>query len=179
MRKALTYTTGELAEKLKQKDKAAFIQLYDNYSKSLLGLITTIVKDDELAEDILQDVFVKIWRNIDSYNREKGTLFTWMLNIARNTSIDTLRSKVKKHEVLSLENNLELVGGMHNTSLNTDTLGVKKIVDTLKPEYKEIIDLVYFSGFTQEEISKKINIPLGTVKTRVRSALIELRKAFV
>lgn len=179
MRKCLTYNSGELAEKLKQKDKAAFVQLYDNYSKALLGLITTIVKDDELAEDILQDVFVKIWRNIDSYNKEKGTLFTWMLNIARNTSIDTLRSKVKKHEVLSLENNLELVGAIHSTSLNTDTLGVKKVVDTLKPEYKEIIDLVYFSGFTQEEISKKINIPLGTVKTRVRSALIELRKSFL
>jgi len=179
LRKTLPYNPIELAEKLKGKDKAAFGILYDNYSKSLLGLIATIVKDDELAEDILQDVFVKIWRNIDSYNKEKGTLFTWMLNIARNTSIDTLRSKVRKAEVISLENNLELVAVKHNISLNTDTLGVKKVVDTLKPEHKEIIDLVYFLGFTQEEIAKKINIPLGTVKTRVRTALIELRKAFV
>lgn len=178
MKKPLPYSEAELVEKLKNQDKEAFSLLYDNYSSALYGLICTIVKDDEAAQDILQDVFVKIWGNILSYKKEKGTLFTWMLNIARNTSIDTLRSKNKKYEIRTLESDVYIVDVNHNTTLNTDTLGVKQAVAKLKLEHKEMIDLVYFGGYTQDEISKEMNMPLGTVKTRVRAALIELRKLF-
>lgn len=167
LKQHLPYSTRELAEKLKQKDKAAFALLYDNYSRALLGVINTIVKDSELAEDILQDVFVKIWRGMDSYDKEKGTLFTWMLNIARNTSIDSLRSKNKKQSSIKIEDNEQLIDFHNNTSMNTDTIGVKSVVARLKPEHKDLIDLVYFGGYTQEEIAQKNNIPLGTVKTRI------------
>ena len=121
---------------------------------------------------------MKIWRSMDSYNKEKGTLFTWMLNIARNTSIDALRSKSKKQPPLKIENNELLVDHYNNTSMNTDTIGVKSVVAKLKPEHKDLIDLVYFGGYTQEEIAQKTNIPLGTVKTRIRLALTELRKMY-
>ena len=86
-------TQEELIPLLLKKDDRSFTLLYDNYSKSLYGVIFTLIKDREEAEDVLQEVFVKIWKNIDSYNESKGRLYTWMLNIARNTSIDKLRSK--------------------------------------------------------------------------------------
>ena len=178
MKKPFPYSETELVERLKNQDKEAFSLLYDNYSSALYGLISTIVKDDEAAQDILQDVFIKIWKNMPSYKKEKGTLFTWMLNIARNTSIDTLRSKNKKYEIRPIESDVYILDNNHNTSLNTDTLGVKQAVEKLKIEHREMIDLVYFGGYTQYEISKEMNMPLGTVKTRVRAALIELRKLF-
>mgnify|MGYP001766483760 CR=1 FL=1 len=86
-------TQEELIPLLLKKDDRSFTLLYDNYSKSLYGVIFTLIKDREEAEDVLQEVFIKIWKNIDSYNESKGRLYTWMLNIARNTSIDKLRSK--------------------------------------------------------------------------------------
>jgi RNA polymerase sigma factor (sigma-70 family) len=178
LKKPLPYSEAELVEKLKAGDTEAFSLLYDNYSSALYGIINSIVKDDEVAQDILQDVFVKIWKSVAGYKREKGTLFTWMLNIARNTSIDNLRSKNKKYEIRTIENDVYTVDKNHNTTLNTDTLGVKQAVAKLKLEHKEMIDLVYFGGYTQDEIAKEMNMPLGTVKTRVRAALIELRKLF-
>jgi len=178
LKKPLPYSETELIEKLKNQDTEAFSLLYDNYSSALYGIINTIVKDDEVAQDILQDVFMKIWKGVALYKREKGTLFTWMLNIARNTSIDNLRSKNKKYEIRNIENDVYTVDKNHNTTLNTDTLGVKQAVSKLKLEHKEMIDLVYFGGYTQDEIAKEMNMPLGTVKTRVRAALIELRKLF-
>lgn len=178
MKKPLPYSEAELVEKLQNQDTEAFSLLYDNYSSALYGIINTIVKDDEVAQDILQDVFVKIWKSVASYKREKGTLFTWMLNIARNTSIDNLRSKNKKYEIRNIENDVYVVDKNHNTTLNTDTLGVKQAVAKLKFEHKEMIDLVYFGGYTQDEIAKEMDMPLGTVKTRIRAALIELRKLF-
>ena len=178
MKRPLPYSVNELAERLQRNDKAAFSLLYDNYSQALLGLINTIVKDEDAAHDILQDVFVKIWRGIGSYNKEKGTLFTWMLNIARNTSIDTLRSKTNKQIIVKIDGNGHIVDLNNKTSFNTDTIGVKNVVSQLKAEHKELIDLVYFCGFTQEETASKLNMPLGTVKTRIRTALIELRKMY-
>ncbi len=86
-------TQEELLPLLLRKEEKAFTTLYDMYSKSLFSIITNLIKDREEAEDVLQEVFVKIWKNIDSYNQSKGRLYTWMLNITRNTAIDKLRSK--------------------------------------------------------------------------------------
>ncbi len=89
----LKLTEEELIERLKNRDKTAFSALYDSYSDALYGIIMKIVRTDPPAEDVLQEVFVKIWHKIDSYSHEKGTIFTWMLNISRNSGIDTLRSE--------------------------------------------------------------------------------------
>ncbi|HKR05783.1 MAG TPA: sigma-70 family RNA polymerase sigma factor [Bacteroidia bacterium] len=170
------YTEEELVRLLKEKSKPAFSYLYDNYSGALYGIVLRILNnDEETAQDILQESFVKIWKNIEAYDRSKGTLFTWMLNVTRNTAIDKLRT-LKRTAIQSIDDNVYNIDRQHSHKTNEDNIGVKEMVNKLKPEYKIIIDLAYFGGYTQEEISEKLNMPLGTVKTRARAALIELRK---
>ena len=170
------YDERELVLLLKQRSQTAFSYLYDNYSGALITIIKSIINDEELANDVLQEVFIKIWKQFESYDSHKGRLFTWMLNIARNASIDTLRSKgyqnsQQNHE---LTEDVYTKGGTSET--RTDQIGLRKLVQGLKEEYKVLIELSYFQGFTQDEISKMLSIPLGTVKTRLRNALIQLRE---
>lgn len=172
----LKYTETELIALLKKQDKAAFSYLYDNYSGALYGIVLKVLnREEEIAQDVLQEAFVKIWRKVDTYDSSKGSIFTWMLNIARNTAIDKLRS-IKRTSIQSLDDNVGIVDKQHNHTMREDRIGVKDVVEKLKPEHKTIIDLAYFEGYTQEEIAERLNMPLGTVKTRLRAALIELRK---
>jgi RNA polymerase sigma factor (sigma-70 family) len=170
------YTEAELIALLKARQQHAFGYLYDNYSGSLYSVILSIITDKELANDVLQEVFVKIWRQIETYDAVKGRLFTWMMNITRNASIDTLRSKGYQNS----QQNRELTEAVYDTagsiSSNIDKIGLRKLVHSLKPDYKVLVELAYFQGYTQEEISKLLDIPLGTVKTRLRAALIQLRE---
>lgn len=163
---------------LQRQDEKAFSYLYDNYAGALNGVICRMVDEPQLAEDILQEAFVKIWNNFSQYDSSKGRLFTWLINLTRNITIDTLRSKgYKKQQKISKDENY--VGNYRDKNFGIDkydTIGLQKKVANLKPEQKNIIDLAYFNGYTQEEISKQLGIPLGTVKTRMRSAIIELRK---
>lgn len=178
----------ELVAALKNGDQSALGILYDNYSAALFGVIMRIVEsqpsspsDRENAEDVLQEVFVKIWRNISSYDKSKGKLYTWLLNIARNLAIDSLR--VKDHKIKSqirnIDNSVNSINKQYNTSIHPDHIGLKELVDKMKPEYKLLIDKLYFEGYTQEEAAEELNIPLGTVKTRVRSAIAQLRTIFI
>ena len=175
MSETLSYTESELVKLLKQREQTAFSYLYDNYSGALYSVILSILQDKELANDVLQEVFIKVWRQIDQYDANKGRLFTWLVNISRNTSIDTLRSKSYNTQ----KQNRELTETVYNAagSINTETdkIGLRKIVNRLKEDQKVLIELAYFHGYTQDEISKFLNIPLGTVKTRLRSALILLK----
>lgn len=163
---------------MKNKDQAAFARLYDNYSGAIYSIILQIVNDEELANDILQEVFINIWRKIEMYDAEKGRLFTWMLNIARNASIDMLRSRgyrnSKKNQ--SIQENVDITVPGNTEQMNIDSIGLKKLLEKLKPEQRVLIDLSYFKGYTHEEIAEQENIPLGTVKTRIRNALIQLRE---
>jgi RNA polymerase sigma factor (sigma-70 family) len=174
----LKYSEEDLVAMLQVKDQNAFSYLYDNYSPALNAVIVRMVDDNQLAEDILQETFVKIWNNFGQYDASKGRLFTWMINITRNLTIDTLRSKgYKKQQKISQDENFVSSNQDKNFSAaKYDTIGIRKQVQNLKPDQKIIIDLAYFNGYTQEEISKEMSIPLGTVKTRMRSAIIELRK---
>jgi RNA polymerase sigma-70 factor, ECF subfamily len=173
-----TYSEEELIMSLQQEDQVAFSYLYDHYAGALNGVIYRMVEDTQLAEDILQEAFIKIWNNFKQYDHKKGRLFTWMVNITRNLTIDTLRSKgYKKQQKISQDENS--VSGYKDSSIDSnrfDSMGLRKQVANLKPDHKIIIDLAYFNGYTQEEISKQMGIPLGTVKTRMRSAIMELRK---
>lgn len=154
--------------------------LYDNFSDALYGIIFNIVQDEEIANDLLQDSFVKIWKNISSYDSSKGRLYTWMLNICRNTALDALRSKGFKmrNKIQNWEDSVNEFK-TSSESMNIDTIGLKKAVDLLKPEHRQIIDILYFQGYTQVEASEVLNMPLGTVKTRVKIALREIKKIFV
>ena len=139
-------TQEELIPLLLKKDDRSFTLLYDNYSKSLYGVIFTLIKDREEAEDVLQEVFVKIWKNIDSYNESKGRLYTWMLNIARNTSIDKLRSKGfnNNQKNLSADNFVHILDDNSKTINQIDAIGIKEFIKKLKPKCIQIIDLLFF-----------------------------------
>lgn len=178
MPETLKYAEEDLVLLLQSKDQQAFAYLYDNYSGALNGIIYRMVEDRELAEDILQEAFVKIWNNFTSYDTGKGRLFTWMLNLTRNLTIDTLRSKSykKQGKISNDENSVSNLTSDNNAAERFDAMGIRKQLVNLKPDQRKIIDLAYFNGYTQDEISKELDVPLGTVKTRMRTAIIELRK---
>lgn len=164
---------------LKERNNQAFGFLYDHYAGALYSIIKQIIIDNnELASDVLQEVFINIWRKIETYDPSKGRLFTWMLNIARNASIDTLRSKSYQNS----QKNQELPDNVYKEAVNpftlpnVDNIGLKKVLETLRPEQRVLVEMAYFKGFTHEEIAEIMAIPLGTVKTRIRNALLLLRQ---
>lgn len=175
-----TLSENDLVQAIRQKDKLGAEALYDMYSSSLYGIIYRIVQHEEIAEDLLQETFVKIWNSFSSYDASKGRLFTWMVNVARNLSIDKIRSKDFRNNSKNqdIENTVNFIDEQRSTAINPDILGVKELVQQLKPEQKSILDLVYFRGYTHVEAAEELGIPLGTVKTRMRMAIITLRKFF-
>lgn len=176
----ISLSEEELIRALRNREQIAAEALYDMYSASLYGVISRIVVDTATAEDVLQDTFVKIWNSFSSYSAEKGRLFTWMVNIARNLSIDKIRSKDFKNQNKNqkLENNVTFIDEQRNTVYKPELLGIKDLVETLKPEQKSILDLVYFKGYTHVEAADELGVPLGTIKTRLRMAIVQLRKHF-
>jgi RNA polymerase sigma factor (sigma-70 family) len=172
------YSEDELVAALKNNERAAFEFLYDHYSGALFNIICKTLRDEERAADVMQESFLKIWKNIASYNPEKGRLFTWILNIARNGAIDAARVEGRKPmmddiETRAVQNEPDVSG-----ELNTTSSEIKSIVNMLRPERKILIDMAYFQGYTHEEISEELQIPLGTVKSRIRTALQELKQYF-
>jgi len=170
----------DLLHCLQSNDHRLFGQLYDRFSGVLLGIILTRVNDTGIAENLLQDVFIKAWRRRELYDPAKGRIFTWLYNITRSVCIDHLRSKAHKQAKASvLSDDLSsLVTGIQNDSYLADGIGVREMVNNLRTEEKEVIELMYFKGFTQREIADIMNIPLGTVKTRMRRAIKNLRTIF-
>lgn len=178
----INLSENELITLLKNKDEKAFNYLYDHYSGALYGLVIKMVdSQQEHAEEILQDTFVKIWKYIDQYDVSKGRLYTWIINITRNTTIDYIKSKGYQNE----QKNQSIVNFVDKDSISVkeisseqkvDVIGMNTVIETLKPEWKELIELAYFQGYSQTEIAEILGIPIGTVKTRTRNALLELKK---
>lgn len=166
-----------LISRLQLQDRAAIGELYDAYGGALYGVVLRIVQSRELAQQVLQDTFVKAWRYGANYDDSKGRLFTWLLNIARNTAIDATRTAHFQHsrKTDSLD---KLVQQPGSDTLNPDHLGVRDLVNRLDEKYRMLIELVYFKGYTQEEAAEETGIPLGTIKTRLRYAISELRGLF-
>ena len=134
---------------------------------------------DEIAEDVLQETFLKIWNNFYQYNSKKGRLFTWIVNIARNQSIDKLRSKelTNQSRNKSYSKDDTLVN-THQISFDPNFIGLRQMVKDLEKDYSQIINILFFEGYSQSEAAEKLGIPLGTVKTRSRAALLQLRNQF-
>ena len=170
-------TQEELVPLLLNKEEKGFTLLYDMYSKSLFSVISNLISNRDDAEDVLQEVFIKIWKNIDTYTESKGRLYTWMLNIARNTSIDKLRSKGfnNSQKNLSSDNFVHLLDDSNKLVNRIDTIGIREFVEKLKPKCIKLIDLLFFKGFTQQEVSEELSMPLGTVKTQNRTCMNDLR----
>jgi len=174
-----TYPSEDLlVAAMKLGKQNAYSQLYDSYSHTLYGVISKIVRSEEYAPDVMQDSFVKIWKNIAHYDVQKSTLFTWMLNITRNTAIDFIRSKNYRasKENQNLEDSVNSIELQTSNTQKEDLIGIKDKALSLDEKYSVLIEKLYFEGYTQEEVSEELNIPLGTVKTRVRKAMIELRE---
>lgn len=174
-----TYPTEDLlvaAMKLGKQD--AYSQLYEQYSDTLYGVVCKVVRNEDFAPDVMQDSFVKIWKNITKYDVKKSTLFTWMLNITRNTAIDFIRSKnfrVSK-ENQNIEDSVNSIESQASVSPKENLIDIKDKALSLDDKYSILIEKLYFEGYTQEEVSKELDIPLGTVKTRVRRAMVDLKK---
>ena len=177
MNSRITYSELELVTLLQQRNDESFSYLYANYSGALLGVVGAIVNDQETARDVLQEVFVNIWRKIESYDPSKGRLFTWMMNVARNAAIDKIRSRGYQDSLKNkaIPDNNDSLPGAVAVHAKIDDVGLRKVLGSLKEDHRMLIDLSYFQGYTHDEISKSLNIPLGTVKTRIRSALTHLR----
>ena len=172
----LLHNEEELLKRLKLHEEQAYSYLYDHYSKALFVVIKQIITQQEIAEDILQETFVKVWQNIHTYDGSRGRLYTWMLSIARNLSIDRTRSKEfnKQSKTTTLQDNVYSSAPAEEARI-TD-IGLKKVLSSIPEENAKLIDLAYFKGYTQEEIAKILVMPVGTVKTRMRSAIASLRK---
>lgn len=168
---------AELVARLKAKDKAALGYLYDHYSGALYGVIARIVIHEGIAQEILQDVFLKFWNKIDTYDASKGRLFTWMLNISRNQAIDKTRSKEisKDKKTTDIQDSVSRVDLKSFQEQSVDAIGLKEVLMELPPEQKFVVEHLYFKGYSQSELAEEFNIPLGTVKTRLRLAMQHLR----
>jgi RNA polymerase sigma factor (sigma-70 family) len=166
-----------LISQLQEGNEKAFEKIYQLYSKSVFGVIFTILRDEALAEEILQDVFLKVWEKAPHYEASKGRFFTWILNIARNASIDHLRSKTYKDLQKNVEDDtfVNIIESRENFAESTETIGLQKYIRLLEPLCKNIIELLFFKGYTQKESAKALEMPLGTLKTRNRMCIKKLR----
>lgn len=171
---------SDLVKSLQLGDEKAFGVLYEKYSALLFGILYRIVNDHREVEHLLQDCFVKIWQNIGKYDSSKGRLATWLINIARNQAIDFTRSKYfnQKQKNQPIENFVHAVGTEHSTRTHIDVIGLVQLVQKLPATSRQIIEWLYFEGYTQQEISDTFDIPLGTVKSRTRLAISTLRSFF-
>lgn len=171
----------QLVQDIQGGNKQAFATLYDNYSGALYGVCKRILEDDDEAQDALQSAMVKVWKNIASYDPKKASLFTWLLNITRNDCIDRIRSKGRKPKIQDLDKSvyaIERSGKSSDQKVPVETIGLREAVAKLKDELRLVINAAYFMGYTQQEIADEFDLPLGTVKTRMRTAIRELRKLF-
>lgn len=136
-----------------------------------------MVKNEDIAEEVLQDVFLKIWDKIDVYDASKGKLFTWMLNIARNQAIDKTRSKEisKGRKTDDIDNLVVRIDRAEYSEQQVEAIGLKEVLIKLNDDQRFVIEKLYLEGYTQSEVAREFDIPLGTVKTRTRMAMIELR----
>jgi RNA polymerase sigma-70 factor (ECF subfamily) len=141
-------------------------------------VVSRVIQKEEVAEEVLQDCFLKIWDKIESYDPAKGKLFTWMLNLTRNLAIDKTRSK-EIHidgKTLRVDNLVSNIESSQFVESNVEGIGLNEVLKSLSQEQYFVIEHLYFKGYTQAELGKEFNIPLGTVKTRLRLAMQKLKQ---
>jgi RNA polymerase sigma factor (sigma-70 family) len=169
-----------LVRRLQERDEDALSYTYDQYAPALLGAIVQIVKKKSIGEEVLQDVFLKIWSRVDQYDVEKGRFFTWMLRIAKNSALDYLKTRQSKQdgvtdEIQSVKGKVE---AKNTSQTSTDTIGLEGLLQELAQDEQTVIQTLYLRGYSQSEAAEELGIPLGTVKTRARKAMQSLRSKF-
>jgi RNA polymerase sigma factor (sigma-70 family) len=180
MKKKKHLSEEDLISLLRHKNNQtqSFSILYEMYGGTLLDIIYRIIPNHSEAEDILQECMIKIWTAGQTYDSTKGRLFTWMLNIARNQAIDRYRSKdYRKQKVMDeLTNSVQAIDCQKSQNQSIDVIGIRNLTENLRAPLLEVLDMVYFKGLTHVEAAEVLHLPLGTVKTRLRSAINELKK---
>lgn len=166
-----------IIELLAARDERAISLLYDHYADALYGVAIKVTKDEEMAQDVLQEAFVKIWKKADKYDVSKARLFTWLFRVVQNTAIDAVRKR-QRLQTKEVRNNDSNVYHIPTTELAIEHMDLKKHTGGLEEKYKVVIDALFFQGMTQQEASDELKIPLGTVKSRLKIGLRELRKLF-
>lgn len=172
---------NDLVARLVRGDEDAFLALYDRYSSRVFGLTLRILGDPLLAEEATQDTFLKLWNRAGLYLAERGSLVVWLLTIARHTALDRLRLESRRP---ALSESYDIGDGWHSLadagSLSEESRwrSLSFAVQALSPEHRRVIELAYYQGMSQSEISEVLGWPLGTVKTRMRAALQNLRHAW-
>lgn len=167
----------QIVQLLEKSDKRAISLLYENYSDSLYGVILKVTLNEEIAQDALQETFVKVWKNAKKYDSKKAKLFTWLYRIAKNTAIDKLRSFNKRFEK-EVQIDKSDVYILPTANLNQDVLDLKEHVARLDKKYQIVLKALFFEGMTQQEASDELDIPLGTIKSRLKIGLRELKKVY-
>ena len=174
----------QLMKRIKARDADALEELYDLYNRLLFSMVISIVKKREEAEDVLQEVFVKIWNKADSFNEDRGNVYSWIVTLTRNKAIDRIRSKDYKTQQkasVSIHQTLFSLEGDKHDPLETTIFSdraelVKKALQEIPESQSQVIKIAYYRGMTQSEISDHLDIPLGTVKTRTRQGMIKLKR---
>ncbi len=171
----------ELLKAIAAKDDDALGQLYDRYRLILFGVLMRILNNREEAEDVLQEVFLQVWRRAADYDQNRGRPFTWLVTLARSRGIDRLRGLASRERVAMAGANeaSEEVSDAASDAIQSERVGVvNSALADLPEDQRQPLMLAYFDGLTQSEIATKLGVPLGTVKTRMRTAMIKLREAF-
>jgi RNA polymerase sigma-70 factor, ECF subfamily len=169
---------NNITQLLHTQDTNTIAQLYDAYGAALYGIVLRIVSNEDTAKHVLQDSFVKAWKNGSKYDETKGTIFTWLLNIARNTAIDAIRTPHYRNSINTV--GIEVLEQVSSdVIIDTDTMGLKEMVLNMNVKHAFLIEMIYFKGYTQKELSEETGIPLGTIKTRLRSAISDLRQCLM
>ena len=166
-----------IVELLQERNDKAISLLYEHYGDTLYGVAKKVVRDEELAQDVLQESFVKIWKKSDSYDASKAKLFTWLFRITRNTAIDKLRSVNTKSDK-EIQMDVSDVYNLGVESIRPELIDVRENLDKIENKYQIVLEALFFHGMTQQEASDELDIPLGTIKSRLKIGLRELRKIY-
>jgi RNA polymerase sigma-70 factor (ECF subfamily) len=159
------------------RDGRAIGELYDRHSRLLYGLILRILRNRSEAEEVLQEVFVQVWTRADTYNVELGAPVAWLVRIARNRAIDQIRSNsVRARTVGATPLPPPVETPEARAVMSEQQRAIARALDTLPLEQRELIEHAYFQGLTQSELAERFHLPLGTVKTRVRTGMMTLRR---
>ena len=172
-----TLLERHIVELLREKNDKAISLLYEHYGDTLYGVAYKVVKDEELAQDVLQESFVKIWQKGDSYDSTKAKLFTWLFRITRNTAIDKLRSLSTKSDK-EIQIDVSDVYNLGVENIRPEFMDIRQNLDKIETKYQVVLDALFFQGMTQQEASEELDIPLGTIKSRLKIGLRELRKIY-
>jgi RNA polymerase sigma-70 factor (ECF subfamily) len=175
---ALEDTLGDivLIERIVARDEHAVAELYDRHCRLLLGLILRILRDRSEAEEVLQEVFVLVWTRAETYNVSLGPPAAWLVRIARNRAIDRLRANaVRLRAVESVPQPEAIETPEAKAGISEQQRAVARALDTLPSDQRVLIEQAYFLGLTQSELAERFKLPLGTVKTRIRTGMLALR----